>query len=348
MQQAAERAQAIEAQRAREDAERRERERREYEDRIRRDREDAEERRRRERDEAEDRRRRDQMEWERKLEAERLEREDRIRREEQRYERERIEEARRGEERERERQRQHEQRLKEMEEQARRDREHQERMVQLTLNRTHNESAEGFIEKGAKLLGMFGLKPTDLADKVLNPDAGVEQYAPFVEGITSVISTGMTAFADYAKTKATTEAAKATAAQQAQIAASTSIAAAIAGPTAPAAQGGATPQVGAAPPPPQIPQGPKSNLPVEIQNQARTAIAQLVADFRRTTPDRWAEIFQGAVTNVVAAYHYMKEVTLKAALREGGADDALISAVASQLPTQADKFPIVTEIPVGN
>lgn len=347
MQQSAERQQSFEAQRAREEADRRERERRDYEERIRREREEADERRRREREELEDRRRRDREEWERKMETERMEREDRLRREEQRWERERADEARRAEERERERHRQHEQRLKEMEEQSRRDREHQERMVQLTLQRSHNESPEGFIEKGTKLLSMFGVKPTELIEKLTTSDAGPEQYAPIVEGIASVLSTGMTALADYAKTKATTDAAKAASVQQAQIAASQAMTAAIAGPTAPAATA-AQGQIAAAPPPPQIPQGPKSNLPSHIQTAAREAIVQLVAEMRKATPDRWAELFQGAVTTTVAAYHYMKEVTLKAALREAGAEDALISAVVAQLPTQADKYPIVTEIPVGN
>lgn len=344
MQQASERAQQIEAQRAREEADRRDRERRDYEDRIRREREEAEDRRRRERDEAEERRRRDQMEWERKIEAERLEREDRIRREEQRYERERMEESRRTEERERERQRQHEQRLKEMEEQARRDREHQERMVQLTLARTHNESPEGFIEKGAKLLGLFGMKPTDLVERLTNPDAGPEAYTPVIEGITSVLTTGMQAFADYAKTKATTDAAKAASAQQVQIAASNAMAAAVAGPTigAPALPG----PTGAAPEGAAVTL--RSNLPPQIQKAAREAMVSVVGDFRKMSPDRWAETFTNAITTTVAAYHYLKEVGLKPALKEAGADDAIIGAVMAQLQSQAQAFPLLTEIPPGN
>ena len=344
MQQASERAQQMEAQRAREEADRRERERRDYEDRIRREREEAEDRRRRERDEAEDRRRRDQMEWERKIEAERLEREDRIRREEQRYERERMEESRRTEERERERQRQHEQRLKEMEEQARRDREHQERMVQLTMQRTHNESPEGFIEKGAKLLGMFGMKPTDLVERLTSTDAGPEAYTPMIEGLTSILTTGMQAFADYAKTKATTDAAKAATAQQAQIAASNAMAAAVAGPTS------ATPAIGGptTPATPAAPAALKSNLPPHIQKAARDALVSVVGDLRKLSPDRWAETVTNAITTTVAAYHYLKEVGLKPALREAGADDSLIGAAFAQLQSQVQAFPILAEIPPGN
>lgn len=344
MQQASERAQQLEAQRAREEADRRERERRDYEDRIRREREEAEDRRRRERDEAEDRRRRDQLEWERKIEAERLEREDRIRREEQRYERERLEEIRRTDERERERQRQHEQRLKEVEEQARRDREHQERMVQLTLQRSHNESPEGFIEKGAKLLGLFGMKPTDLVERLTSTDAGPEAYTPMIEGMTSILTTGMQAFADYAKTKATTDAAKAATAQQAQIAANNAMAAAVAGPTT------ATPAIGgpAAPGAPPAPAPVRSNLPPHIQKAARDAMISVVGDFRKLAPDAWANTFQNAITTTVAAYHYLKEVGLKPALREAGADDGLLAAAVAQLQSQVQTYPILAEIPPGN
>jgi hypothetical protein len=346
LQQSTERQLAFEAERRREEADRRDRERREYEDKIRREREEAEDRRRRERDEAEERRRRDQMEWERKMEAERLEREERMRRDEQRWERERLEETRRTEERERDRGRQHEQRLKEMEEQARRDREHQERMVQLTLQRSHNESPEGFIEKGAKLLAMFGMKPNDLVDRLTSTDAGPEAYAPIIEGVTSVLTTGMQALSDYAKTKATTDAARAAATQQAMVAAvagPTVATAAIAGPAAPG-----TPAAPGAPAAPAAPAALRSNLPAHIQKAARDALIAVVRDLQRSTPDTWAKLFTDAITNTVAAYHYAKEVGLKPALREAGADDALTGAVGTQLQAQVAAFPLLADIPFGN
>jgi hypothetical protein len=286
------------------------------------------------------------MEWERKMEAERLEREERMRRDEQRWERERLEETRRTEERERDRGRQHEQRLKEMEEQARRDREHQERMVQLTLQRSHNESPEGFIEKGAKLLAMFGMKPNDLVDRLTSTDAGPEAYAPIIEGVTSVLTTGMQALSDYAKTKATTDAARAAATQQAMVAAvagPTVATAAIAGPAAPG-----TPAAPGAPAAPAAPAALRSNLPAHIQKAARDALIAVVRDLQRSTPDTWAKLFTDAITNTVAAYHYAKEVGLKPALREAGADDALTGAVGTQLQAQVAAFPLLADIPFGN
>lgn len=263
-----------------------------------------------------------QAEADRRERQERQEREDREKREE-----------RRAAEREKELQRQHEMRVKELEIQAQRDREHQERMAQLMSASNKSESIEGMLERGTKLLGMFGVQPKDLVDKFLTGDEGgsnlSEMLTPIiVQGIQTVGEVAKTVMAQQAKAAATPK----TPAQQ--------ISAYVVPPQAlpqqpqPVPVGapmGEAPQAAAV----QESSGPRSNLPLNTQKNARVAIRELVRGLKKEPVEAWQGLVLGAIQKEFAIYHYCKDVTIRGALVEGGADDALIEAFFAHPAVQA-------------
>jgi hypothetical protein len=302
-----------------------------------------------EREEAKDRRERDRMELEAKLERERNELSAKLAREERDFKEreaerdrraanERDDRIRRDEASEKERQRVHERQLKEMEDARTRDREHSERMMALSQSRDKNDSAEGFIEKGTKMLAMFGVQPSDLVEKL----TGGSALEPAIEGGIELLKTGISALTDYAKTSKQSETAEKMAKinADAQIASAQQPAGALAIPagSAPAqipqnptgAAGAAgdlvnvPPVPGGAAPAPAKPQI-VSKAPLGVQKAARAAIRALVSKLRNNAPERWEELIIQASVEDTAIYHYMKDVSVRAALKEAEAEDDLIN-----------------------
>ncbi len=364
MQQGAAERERAQAAREREDADRRSRERADEDSRRQRDRQDFEERivkerneatdkRERERAEADDRRERDRRDWEQKMTQDKIDRDDRLRNEEQRLTREREAEVRRHDAAEKERERQHTARLEEMRVRAQQDREHAERMASLNSVRDKNDSAEGMIEKGPKMLTMFGLEPKEVVERFMGGGSGgIDDYIPVIEGAVSILNNGLTQLAEYAKTRAQTDAAKEMAKNQ-QIPAG-GYAAAIAGPVAPPQHAG--PAAGSMLGQPQgapvmqdaqpipIVTAIVSNLDLHVQKAAREALRMMVNALRRLTPDKWGEQLTSTVTGNVASYHFLREAGLKPALREAGAEPQLIDAFVTQLTNQ--QLPILSDIPI--
>ena len=339
----------------------RERER-ENDSRMKREREDSDDRRRRDREDAETRRDREREE----AKAERD-------RERERWDREKEENRRRDDDREKERQRAHEMRLKEVdttaqqnreyqERRAAQDREHAERMTQLMSTRDKNDSAEGWLEKGAKLLQTFDMKPTDIKERLFG-GGGLEAYAPAIEGAVELAKTGINALVDYAKTHKTVESQKEAAmlATQAAIAqsaagqfaqqvqqpvAATVAAAATAAAAQPVAAGDLATQPAAATAATVQPaaEGPVSKLSLGVQKEARVAIRQLVNNLRMAQEDKWPEVVSQAVTDCFAIYHYVKEISIRGALIEGGADAEFAARV---LAHPALNNPVLADVPRG-
>jgi hypothetical protein len=310
-----------------------ERERDAYERRMR----DEEARRERERVELEDRRMRERMEWEQKWERERSEASLKI-------ERERIEAERRERERESERTRQHDQKMREMELAAQREREHAERMMAINNNRDKTESVEGLLERGAKMLNMFGMKPTDLMEKVLGGDKEDDSgsgTSELLETLGKVVATGISTVGEVMKARAN---AGAPGRPPGPMPGAPMLPAYMPQGYPGMAPQGAPMPVGAQPPgdygaaafpaeaapaaaqpqAPAEPQPPQSSLPLATQRDARFAIRDLIKRLRALPDTEWQEAVALAIAGEVAIYHYCKDVTIRAALAEGGGDKAFI------------------------
>jgi hypothetical protein len=302
-----------------------ERDRQAYERRVadeearrRRDQEEYDRRMERERREAEDKRERERLEWEQKWAKERQEAEDR-------REREKREATERERERENERQRQHDLRMKEMELTAQRDREHAERMMALNTSREKGESIEGLLERGTKLLTMFGLKPAELVEKLTKED---DSTGEIVSTIGNIVATGIKTFGEVMKAR-----------QAATPAVQGMLPNYLPPQPAPApGQAPGQPPQAQAPNPQQSTQAqaptptpevvtPKSSLPLPVQRNARNALRTLVQELRRKPESEWIESITLAVTGEMAIYPYCKDVTLRAALLEAGAEPDIVARV---------------------
>jgi hypothetical protein len=343
MQQAAEREREAFDRRLREDESRREREQREYERRA---------------TEA-------QRESESKREREREDFERKARMEKEEYER-------REREREAERTRQHDTRMREMELQAQRDREHAERMIQLARMKEHGESIEGTLEKATKVLGLIGMKPSDVIEKFIGGGKGDddgEGSGGTLAAFAPLIGEGLKVVGDVVKAGVQARAMAAggmmppgmmpPGAMQGRPPPMLPPGYAPAPPQIPMQQDygnmqqqapayapapmqaqapmQAPPQAPAAPPPPQ---GPVSTLPLSEQKNARVALRNLVRSLRGMTDDKWEDAITMALVSELAIYRYIQEIPVKAAIMEAGAEvafaDRIIAALAASGKVPSD------------
>lgn len=350
--QAAEREREANNARLREESERRERERRDAEERRRADIAEQEERRRREREEAERKERALEAEFERKRqrdqeEAERRERRDRE--DAERRERERID---RLEREDKERQRQAELRAKELELAAQREREHAQRMLELSLRRDKSDSLEGVLEKGTGILEKLGVKPADLISKFFRDDAesaaaataGAETTGVIAEVVGRVLESGIKAAGEIFASRNKARAAG-------PVAYPPNLGGFPALPMAPdgthISTGARTPEPvtvtqvpNSAPaaatsasttPPPEPPPSKDltSSLPLLTQRDARRAVRAVCEKLRTKPQEEWLDTVMFAVTSEPAILAYAKEQGIRPILREGGADEATITAFMS-------------------
>ena len=331
---------------------------------------DSDSRRERERNEAEIRRTADQMEWERKWAREKEESRLREEGERRRAESERSDRETRERGAEATRQQGHERALKEMELSMAREREHAERMIRLHTDREKGESVDGLMNKGIGLLEKFGMKPGDLLDIIRprgeegpNPliEIGARVLGDAVKTVGEVVK---------AKSQAASEAAQAAseaAAMQAQAQAGMMGMPPgmmpggypmLPGPGVPAmypyaamAQAQQQPPPGfvfAAPPPgsppgsppmivPAPPPAPEDTptagctLPMPVQKAARNAIRVLIRTLRSTDESGWGATVAAAVGAEMAIYHYCEQVTIRAAMVESGADEALAERIITAI-----------------
>ena len=78
---------------------------------------------------------------------------------------------------------------------------------------------------------------------------------------------------------------------------------------------------------PEEPPAPGCTLPMPTQKTARLAIRNLVRSLRNTPEDQWGVAVAQAVGAEMAIYHYCEQVTIRYAVREGGADDVLAQRI---------------------
>jgi hypothetical protein len=310
---------------------------------------DAEQRRHREAEEAERRQRHEREEAERKIRIEREEAERKIQREradmEARLERERMEAERkerkekedferREREREGERARQHELRLKEMETQRERDREHSERMFELrktALDVQNGAGLKGTLEQGLGIMKMIGLEPQDVMDRLLGraddeeEDQGPPQPSPWMAALPAILGT----VAEVVKANAQ-KAGPRPQMMAPPMAPMMLPPAAVPPPSYMMAdqqieQQAPAPVVEAAPTTPDI------DLPLNVQKKARMAIRDLIRKYRSTPDSEWTEATMQAIGNELSIYHYCQAVSVRYALNEAGAEEALSTRVIDLL-----------------
>lgn len=375
-QQQAEAARRADEYRLEQERQRAERERREAEDRMKREREEAEFRRQREREESELRLRLEReeaarkaeqlkLEIEAKLKSERDELERRERREREESERrerwlaeERARresrEAQEAREREAERARQHDRMLKELEVQAQRDREHAERMIamaKMELESKNNAQSSDVLGSAAKMLGQFGIEPSEILPRLLGVKQGDEEEeekpSPWMAALPAVVGV----IGDIARAAAQSKAAQA--AQQevqarrevammpppralpppgmmygppapppAQPVPAQSAPAAEAAPAAPAPAPAPTPEAKSLS---EI--AAERGLNLKAQKLARVAIRTLVRDLGNSPEEKWEQLIAIAIQNEMAVYHYVRAVSVKSALREAGASEELADRI---------------------
>lgn len=320
--------------------ERRTREQREYEQKIAREREEAAERRKREHDEMVEFRRREEA-------AENRRRDD---------------ERRREEERERAREREHQARLEDMRMRAENDKQHNERMAALAMKETKGNSAEGLIAQVTGLMKALNMDPADVFSK-LQGGGIAETVIPTIEGAIDVAKQAMQSYVDMQRIKAENETALKSIDAQEKIASAQAAAGhlTLGGPVgggtpAPVGGGSAGDLLGggaggavttqgptttqAAPQPGEI----TSKLSLETQSKARKGTADMVNAIRSSAPEAWNEHVSAALTMEFAILHYWRENSIRAALKEARADDALIDQLRDH---PAMKNPLLNDVKFG-
>ena len=306
-----------------------------------------------ERDELERRERRD------KEEAERRERwfsEERARRE--------TRESTEARERDTERSRQHERMLKELEAQAQRDREHAERMLQMSkleLESRQNAQSSDVLGSAAKMLSQFGIQPSEILPRLLGIKQGDEEEEK-PSAWATLLPTVLGVVGDVARAAAQSKAAQAA---QVEATARREVAALpqprmlpapgmMYGPPIPTPAAPVPVPVSVAPAPAPVaavPGAPTEAAPVaptppaqklsevasekglnlKAQKAARVAIRSLVRSLGNTTEDKWEQLIGSAIQNELAIYHYVRAVSVKSALVEGGASEELAGRIIESM-----------------
>ncbi len=326
----------------REEAQRKfEQHRLELESRLQREREDMERKERKEREEAE---RRDR--W---MAEERNRREERMSREQS--------------EREAERNRQHERMVKDAETSAQRDREHAERMMQLSKIEMENRANAGgmnVLGNAAGMLKQFGIEPNEILPKLFSP--AEEEKGGWLDALPSILG----AAAEMAKSRAGgagPSPQEIAMMQQAALPAPPEFAnpALLDGPFGdrepeqmfrqPSAISELPPEVraqmeaeAAAAEIPEQPRSPmqemssiaaEAGVPLRTQKAARVELRTLVRKLGDSDPDTWQQSILSALQNELGIYHYVKAVTVSAALQEAGAAPELNDAICAAMKQSA-------------
>ena len=70
---------------------------------------------------------------------------------------------------------------------------------------------------------------------------------------------------------------------------------------------------------------PGADLPLTVKKPARKAIRDLIGKLRNAPDEKWEETVALAVASELSIYHYVKAVSIRYALNEGGADEAFVA-----------------------
>ena len=75
----------------------------------------------------------------------------------------------------------------------------------------------------------------------------------------------------------------------------------------------------------------EAGLTMATQKRARKAVRTLVRTLTGTKETEWQGLIATAISNEIGIYHYVKAVTIRAALLEGGADEELAQRVMAAM-----------------
>jgi hypothetical protein len=75
----------------------------------------------------------------------------------------------------------------------------------------------------------------------------------------------------------------------------------------------------------------EAGLTMATQKRARKAVRTLVRKLTGTKETEWQGLIATAISNEIGIYHYVKAVTIRAALLEGGADEELAQRVMAAM-----------------
>lgn len=75
----------------------------------------------------------------------------------------------------------------------------------------------------------------------------------------------------------------------------------------------------------------KKGLNLRAMKSARLGLRALVKRIAATDEDKWEELIGSAIFSEINILHYARAVTVKRAMQEGGADDALVTRVIAAM-----------------
>lgn len=279
---------------------------------------------------------REHAEWERKLQVQQQEYDRKLAREQADLDRREVREKREQDEREAERNRQHALRLAEMASQAQKDKEHAERMVALQTSQlavSNGSNLKDMLKEGVVLLKGFGLDPVELAQRMFAPaapeDAGAkaEQWIGAVTQLAGTVGDVMKE-----RIKADTQQKQiAQIARQPFMLPDLTPEESIVAEATEAAVGNAPPTQARAIAADPVAAAPPSGLPLTVQKSARNAIRPLVNKLRSLPDAEWTGTITLALTSEPSIYHYIQAISVRAAVIEGGGDNALADRIIAGL-----------------
>jgi hypothetical protein len=281
-------------------------------------------------------------------------------------------EAEQSRTRDADRQRQHERMMKEVEISAQRDREHAERMMSLSkieMSKSAQAGGMDVLGNAAGLLKQFGVEPNEILPRLFNQEEE-DKGGGWLDALPKMLG----AAAEFAKVNMQGKAQEQ--AQQAQIAA-------MQRPALPEPglgpqnfpQGEMMYQM----PPEAMAQmerdmaldqpsdefedemeiqetpvqahvrmlsemAEEAGVPLVTQKNARVAIRKLVRKLKTTPQENWEGKIIAALQEELAIYHYIKAVTVRAAVQEGGSEPELTDAIVAVI--QASSL-VPDDVPVG-
>ena len=280
-------------------------------------------------------------------------------------------EAEQSRTRDADRQRQHERMMKEVEMSAQRDREHSERMMQISkMEMASQGQANGMnvLGNAAGLLKQFGVEPTDILPRLFSPEE--DEKAGWMDALPKMLG----AAAEFAKANMQgkaqdAEMAQLAMAQQAQL----SPPPMDFGPLPPPGAGemygmpsGMGPGMGPDEPDPaesfedEVPipretpaqansrmlseMAEEGGVPLLTQKNARVSIRKLVRSLKTSKSGTWEGKILSALQEELAIYHYIKAVTVRAAITEAGADAELCDRICTLVQSSAL---VPSDVPLG-
>jgi hypothetical protein len=237
-------------------------------------------------------------------------------------------------------------------------------MIELARMREHGESIEGTVEKVGKVLAIVGLKPGDVIEKIMGGKGDGEEaggVAGTLSALAPLLGEGVKVIGEVMKAGVQARAAAARGGMPPMLPPPGYMPPGYAPPgyppqgyapqgyppqgyAPPALPGPTGPDLGVpqAPAPvlpaapvaaPEAPAGPVSTMPLTEQRNARNALRALVKTLRTSARETWEQAITMAIVTELAIYHYVRDVGVRPAITEAGADGPFAEQIMAALKT---------------